>query len=416
MHRLSSSCLLSLSLAFHAPPLGLTPFAPLSRFFFSLRPLLFPCVADSGHSHGMPASTRRGEEAGWTRARGRGVQVLRWPGDQKVRGEDDMPAVPGHGVHEVGPRRHRAGRPAVGDSRGRCLCRPRHRIVRPRNSRLEVVAAVSLPCSARHTFCAAFASNARDCLDMCVYHDLSMGGGWRTLRRAAPKHMQTRSRSIGASHRHFVQVDARAEGMGSGGRAVPLESRRGAVPHHGDRCVFVASGVARPRRRGVLRGGAMERTPVGQPRSAIHLSESTGWCASICEWRCLPSVAIIGSRASARAHYLGVNRARYVQLEDHGHGAAGLVLLWWHCCLQGEPPPDYSFKPPKVWFSTEINRCSVNTHGMTCLDILQDQRSLALTISKVLPSISSLLAGPIANDPLVLEIAQIYLADSAKHD
>ena len=49
-------------------------------------------------------------------------------------------------------------------------------------------------------------------------------------------------------------------------------------------------------------------------------------------------------------------------------------------------------------------------------NILKDQWSPALTISKVLLSISSLLTDANPDDPLVPEIAQIYKTDRAKYE
>jgi len=112
-------------------------------------------------------------------------------------------------------------------------------------------------------------------------------------------------------------------------------------------------------------------------------------------------------------------------------GPEGNDLFHWQATLMGPPdspyeggvffldiqfPQDYPFKPPKVRFTTKIYHCNVNDQGGICLDILKGEWSPALTISKVLLSICSLLTDPNPDDPLVAEIARVYKNDKNKHD
>ena len=72
---------------------------------------------------------------------------------------------------------------------------------------------------------------------------------------------------------------------------------------------------------------------------------------------------------------------------------------------------EYPFKPPKLKFLTRIYHPNINKYGSICLDILNKNWSPALTISKLLLSISSLLSDPNPHDPLDVKAAELYISN-----
>jgi len=77
---------------------------------------------------------------------------------------------------------------------------------------------------------------------------------------------------------------------------------------------------------------------------------------------------------------------------------------------------DYPFSAPKVVFKTRIYHMNISDQGNICIDILKHNWSPALSLFKVMLSLSSLLTDPNPKDPLVPGIATQYIRDRKLHD
>ncbi|KAF2587686.1 hypothetical protein F2Q70_00037600 [Brassica cretica] len=163
-----------------------------------------------------------------------------------------------------------------------------------------------------------------------------------------------------------------------------------------------------------------------------NINSNGSICLDILKEQWSPALTISKVRAMASKRIL--KELKDLQKDPPSNCSAGPVaedMFHWQATIMGPPdspyaggvflvsihfPPDYPFKPPKVSFKTRVYHPNINSNGSICLDILKEQWSPALTISKVLLSICSLLTDPNPDDPLVPEIAHMYKTDKTKYE
>lgn len=148
--------------------------------------------------------------------------------------------------------------------------------------------------------------------------------------------------------------------------------------------------------------------------------------------------------------YLNFQELRNFELDPPDFCTVSLVednLFHWEAKLKGPKdspfeggtflldivfPNEYPNKPPKILFKTKIYHPNIGTTGQICMDIIDDMWSPALTIEKrkefyrvykkiireflVAHSISSLLADPNFDEPLIQEIGRIYKTDPERYN
>ena len=83
-------------------------------------------------------------------------------------------------------------------------------------------------------------------------------------------------------------------------------------------------------------------------------------------------------------------------------------------------PSRYPFEPPKLRFISPIYHPNIDSAGRICLSTLtmppKGSWTPSLNISTVLTSLRSLLAEPNAQDPLVIEICEVYKNNPAEYE
>lgn len=78
-------------------------------------------------------------------------------------------------------------------------------------------------------------------------------------------------------------------------------------------------------------------------------------------------------------------------------------------------PESYPLKPPTVICRTKIFHCNINSQGIVCMDILNENWSPILSLNKIFLCLVSLLTECNPNDPLVGNLGNLYLCNKDEY-
>jgi ubiquitin-conjugating enzyme E2 D/E len=79
--------------------------------------------------------------------------------------------------------------------------------------------------------------------------------------------------------------------------------------------------------------------------------------------------------------------------------------------LSATYPLEYPFKPLRLRFLTTIYHPNIDDRGEICMDIVAENWATNLTITSVIQGLFSLLSDPGLEDPLVPEVAALFVKD-----
>ncbi|ORY03421.1 ubiquitin-conjugating enzyme-like protein, partial [Clohesyomyces aquaticus] len=79
-------------------------------------------------------------------------------------------------------------------------------------------------------------------------------------------------------------------------------------------------------------------------------------------------------------------------------------------------PERYPNAPPKFMATTKIYHPNISPTGEICIDIVNERWTPVWNLQTILVAISSILDDPGLDDPLVPEVAEMYLRDRSTYD